>query len=691
MKSYILNPEIPTTQTGSSLRSLIQNSKDPILDLFVRESLQNSLDAQDNSSVPFVDARYYIGNFHSKSLNAILDNAKENLNNKYQDGYYKYIAIRDTNTTGLKGALKSSDVVNGEWGNLQKLVYQICKPQEQEGKGGCWGIGKTVYFRMSPVGLVLYYSRTKNENGLFESRFCAAMVEDQTKDDAILPPYDPRRNNKSGIAWWGNIDEANYNLSYPITDEAEIDNYLKIFNISPFDDHKTGTVVIIPYIEEQELINHNRMIIGDDGELSSSTSWPNTISEYLRIAVQRWYAPRLDNPFYHEVANDNSKYLRAYINDVEIKYDDMQPIFQTIQNLYNGCISKINAINNPTISRNPEIKVSSVNYRNQDGFLGQLGHQKISKAVLTNIDSVTYNMLIGDNQNSSNDINGESLPVLCMTRKPGMIVEYNSNEWICKPKIPKTPTDEVIIALFVLNSNKIIAGNHYLEEYFRKGGENADHMGWHDHSNMVNTGRFVENIFGTTASILGNSYTKTDTDEELTSVKSISSYYGRKFNISKSRRTGGGASSEQKSANTKDVKYTATKYEYYEKSMDIVIDVKTRKKTKKSELIFKIDSESAPVSADEWEKDMTCEWPFEIRNHSIAIKEYDSVSCFDQTTIPGFGIESLFDIDLIKTKQKGKAYGIIIRPSDKLEHNYHIELTLTISLDRVDVRPIIEM
>lgn len=37
------------TQAGSSLLKLIQNNNMPILDLLVRETIQNSLDAKDNT------------------------------------------------------------------------------------------------------------------------------------------------------------------------------------------------------------------------------------------------------------------------------------------------------------------------------------------------------------------------------------------------------------------------------------------------------------------------------------------------------------------------------------------------------------------------------------------------------------------------------------------------------------------
>ena len=47
----------------------------------------------------------------------------------------KYIAIRDSNTTGLTGPMDYSEVKNNDYGNLLKLVYEISKQQTKEGSG----------------------------------------------------------------------------------------------------------------------------------------------------------------------------------------------------------------------------------------------------------------------------------------------------------------------------------------------------------------------------------------------------------------------------------------------------------------------------------------------------------------------------------------------------------------------------
>ena len=51
------------TQSGSSLLKLIQNNNMPILDLLVRESIQNSLDAK-NDTDTYVTVDFFTGEFN---------------------------------------------------------------------------------------------------------------------------------------------------------------------------------------------------------------------------------------------------------------------------------------------------------------------------------------------------------------------------------------------------------------------------------------------------------------------------------------------------------------------------------------------------------------------------------------------------------------------------------------------------
>ena len=311
------------SESGSSLLRLIQNHEMPILDLLVRESVQNSLDASlSRERSAYVDVHFYTGSFDPIRLGQRLEEISEALRSRYGTKEQSFLAIRDIGTMGLTGPLHFDQVRNNEFGNLLKLVYEISKPQQREGAGGSWGLGKTVFFRVG-IGLVLYYSRIKVGRN-YESRLAACLVEDEKASNALLKSSS---HLDRGIAWWG--QEYGKNSTVPITDEEKIREILDMFSICPYTDDQTGTTIIIPFVSEQDLLL-------DASDLDASSKkhqnypWMQNAAEYLILSLQRWYAPRLMNPSYAQ-----GKYLRAFVNDEPITVNTMFPIFQTIQSLYN--------------------------------------------------------------------------------------------------------------------------------------------------------------------------------------------------------------------------------------------------------------------------------------------------------------------------------------------------------------------
>ena len=115
------------TQSGSSLLRLIQNNNMPVLDLLVRESIQNSLDARKTDS-KYVNVEFITGLFNSSYLGSELEELTKPLYERYGNQKYDYLAIRDSNTVGLTGVMNYKQIQNNSYGNLLKLVYEICKP-----------------------------------------------------------------------------------------------------------------------------------------------------------------------------------------------------------------------------------------------------------------------------------------------------------------------------------------------------------------------------------------------------------------------------------------------------------------------------------------------------------------------------------------------------------------------------------
>ena len=478
------------TESGSSLLRLIQNQGMPLLDLLVRESIQNSLDA----ALP--DARYVnvdlsVGSFHSKELNNNFDGIKHSLNKRFPDskGTYKYICVRDLNTHGLTGPVRYDDMEGNQFGNLLKLVYEISKPQQNEGAGGSWGLGKTIYFRVG-IGMVIYYSRI-NENGKYKSRLAACLVEDETKKDSMIPTQD---GVKRGIAWWGAPDGKGKTV--PIENETEINRILTTFSITPYKNDETGTTIIIPYIDESSLLAE---VYATNDDKEHKPYWTSKTEDYLQVAVQRWYAPRYLNTKYA------GAYLSPSVNGKKLTVSAMLPLFRVVRELY--LISMGNDLDEDAFLNEAEAEFYTEDINIRDVFVP--GTSRAGMFSYTKLSSAQLKMYAPDNNKSPyqqitnsffNTEDSKNTPVIMFTRKPGMIVGYDfEGPWT--KRMPLSSEHEFIIGLFVANSDnrlkEIFAKdsniNITLEEYIRQG-EKADHASWTDRNISGKNPRVISKV-----------------------------------------------------------------------------------------------------------------------------------------------------------------------------------------------------
>ncbi|MCI8670065.1 MAG: hypothetical protein HFI34_11205 [Lachnospiraceae bacterium] len=674
------------TQSGSSLLKLIQNNNMPILDLLVRESIQNSLDAK-NESDAFVSVDFLTGMFDKASLNAELDRITNSLNQRYDNDKYKYIAIRDLNTVGLTGKLHYDDVIDNQYGNLLKLIYEISKPQEAEGAGGSWGLGKTVYFRVG-IGLVIYYSRIINENGQYESRLAASLVENEMEKDALIPALDGK--SKRGIAWWG--EEIGNNKTRPITDESYIKYILDIFGIKPYEQDKTGTTIIIPYIDEDVLLNHNQIEYKDGEDNVIHPYWRSNIEEYLKIAIQRWYAPRLNNINY-----SYGKFLKAKINETGISLDVMEPAFQIVQALYNRAIGK--KVGEDILDHTGvETKAEDIILRKvlNTTKAGTVAYTKVSRNILkTGFPDnkpepyMYYNCEIREKDKNK--------PVVFFTRKPGMIVSYQDvGNWV--DGISSSNRDEFIMAIFVLNSDNTLTvdePNYRLEEYIRKS-ERADHTSWSDFSMGSFNPRIVSKVQGQVISKISKEFSIEG--EETTSK--FNSGLGKMFgdlllppeNFGKKPSSGLGPSPKLGS-NLKKHKnvlfgYDSADIEYYAGGMIVKLIIKSKKKIESTGVVVAINSESGTINHSEWENKMGLTMPFEIIKADIKIKRLDEYDINSEITVDKDNV-SASDEKIsctLNKSDKEKGYGVHIEMEK--EHSVEIEITVKLKFNRRDVKPL---
>ncbi|WP_436865598.1 hypothetical protein [Mammaliicoccus sciuri] len=495
------------SQDGDAILRSLQNKSLPVIDLLVRESLQNSLDATiEGKNETKVD--FKLGHFDSVSLARHFEGISDELSNRF-DGEEEFIAIKDRNTTGLTGDYRASDAVTANKSNFFKLVFGIGKNQEAEGAGGSWGLGKTSYFRLG-IGIVIYYTRVKVDNG-YEERLIASLIESPKQNQRLLP------ENGRGIAWWGEFEDENPSQLLPITDEEEINEFLDIFKIDRYENEETGTTIIVPYLGRNEMFAE----VKDD----DAYPWENSREDAVRIAIQRWYMPRLMNEKYAEV--HGSSYLNCSVNGMGfIKGLNTEPTFDVFQNLYSSALT-----GEPT-EKNIEVKRV---------FLKRNSMKEPSKNPVGNIAFIEVNredmqMVAPNNKYSPLEYIGikdeqkielNNSKIIAYSRKPGMIVEYNvDGKWSPRSNVQKE--NHNLLGFFVPNSNGELIekiqdiGYKNLEQYLRAT-ENADHANWIDEDGI----RIIQRMQEYTTKIINDHFVGETEDKQTSATSGLSRKFGK--------------------------------------------------------------------------------------------------------------------------------------------------------------------
>lgn len=482
MKYYSLQLQ-PMQESGAFLLRALQNEETPLLDLLVRESVQNALDAgrNGNQALP-VSVDFHI---REHSLDAIASTFREGLDVQILGKRYprtpKLLEIRDSGTEGLTGPMTFDSVdANGQHGNFLKLVFEIGRTRADDSAGGSWGLGKTCYFRMG-AGLVIYYSRIKTADG-YEERLMASLVEDENRVDRLL------LTTQTGIAWWG----ANDSLR-AITAPEHIHEVLKALGAQPFTGKATGTAIIIPLLKE------NLLPVFDE-EGGPAPWWYSSYEDYVNVAVQRWFSARLDNPFFA-----SGRYLSASVNGKEIASADMLPIFRVSQCLYDRAVGEAPEEEDYLTARgikSNDVLCRAIQLRGEFVGSGQTGW--LLAAAIT---PRQLQMDAPDNAPSPEtcifskiDSGAPHRPIVTFMRSPGMNIcwddSVDSRGWA--GGFTGFSDGRYVVALFLPDSEQELLPSEArglrstiqsLEGYLRSC-ERADHATWVD----INGGRVVEKI-----------------------------------------------------------------------------------------------------------------------------------------------------------------------------------------------------
>lgn len=607
-------PHERMSETGSSLIRLIQNNDMPFLDLLVREAVQNSLDAA-RPGEGFVQVDFSIRDFPTHEFASHLDGVADRLAELFPKESYRLLEIRDRNTQGLTGPLHEQGHDSRAYGNLIKLIYQIGMPQQREGSGGSWGIGKTVYFRIG-VGLVLYYSRICEE-GVYSSRLAACLVEDQEKPDAILIG----KGHQRGIAWWGQ-PVTDGTKTMPITDEEEIGAILASLGAVPFGGSETGTAIIIPFMRD-DLRPTITMVAEEDenavGNQEVLPWWQHNDSDYIKVALQRWYAPRLMNPDY-----PGGRWLRATVDGEGMTREQFLPAFKWVQELYKAA----------TMRNGAHEGVECIPVKLRKTFVSDTVAGWIAFTKLTSRDlgmGAPHNHPSPWVQVLGMDISDEQNPALISyTRKPGMLVGYEyTGKWV--EGMPKTSMDEYIMGIFVVNSGNVLQEEHpkhperdfLLEEYIR-GCEKADHTSWSDWTPSSNNPMIVGKIQKQVVKVISNQYVEKQDKPPVKRDKVLGKMladvflppegFGNFGGVPKPPKPSSGGGSTSTGKHARFISFSSPQFEGELVRIDFELFSGTGKKTKSIDVTLRISTESGEVDADNWEDDngIGTQFPLEL-------------------------------------------------------------------------------
>lgn len=469
---------MPMQESGASLLRAMQNESMIRLDLLVRESIQNVIDAATKGPGEEVRVDYTIRTHATDTIASLLSNGLDGkkLRSRFPEGG-RLLEIRDSLTEGLTGPLTLAEIGDGQpHGNLLKLVYEIGRTRTHEGAGGSWGLGKTCYFRMG-VGLVFYYSRIQLGND-FQERLVACLVENESSPDRL------QADTKTGIAWWGGEGMK------PITRGSVIRDILERMGIRRFAGDETGTAIIIPFLRDDLISSAAHFDENGNPTAGLPAWWYSSYEAYLTVAIQRWFCARLDNPRF---ATGPS--LSATVNGSRIRREKMLPVFQAVQALYNRAMHPAppdddyfvrNGVDSAALVCEP------VTLRSVFQSPGKAG--TISGALLT---AAQLKMDAPDNNPDPYlclfgraDPTPPFRPIVTFMRKPGMSIRWDdsteSRAWA--GGLSGAADGRYLIAVFVAEQDRLLtnelrqtlgAPRATLESYLRSC-ERADHGQWRD-------------------------------------------------------------------------------------------------------------------------------------------------------------------------------------------------------------------
>lgn len=612
-ESLILPKKIGVSYGSGALKALQNESIQP-LDLLVREAIQNSSDAAINQPDDSCNINFTQGSFSPGAFNALFPDIGPILNSRYPEERADFLEIRDYKTSGLTGPILYRNSSPEDHGNYLKLVFDTGKEQTNSSAGeagGSWGYGKSVYYRVG-IGLVIFYTQIK-ENDEMKSRLIVSLIENETEDNAILKEL---ITNSVGRAWWGKkLSGANDEI-LPLEDEEEIQTVLDIFSVNKFSSSQTGTAIIIPYINNKELLHG---IFPDDcgvtpDEIAMCT-FKDDVAQYIELAVQKWYAPRVFNKALKDYSSQ--KWLAVRVNGKPITDTSMRPLFRLIQELYKTALSANHGGKHPYKSTMfPFIKCVPVPSQKLTG--GKAGHAayiRITKDEMgggnSSIKPYTYLRLFS--KTALND------PIVMFARTPGMVLDYKIDDKWAKGLIKPENDDEYIFVFFVPDcqvtiKNDSTAGSFAgmaFGEFLRKS-EKSDHMDWIDPASFT----LISNVKNQVCNKVNASLRGTNDGPVEGTTSKLSGKLGKRLlptvNFGKKTKGGGNGGGSGTGGAVNNFEFVLGEKTYVDDCVIIDFNAKFNNNKKKAVIGIFVESETGLMDYAAWQQNIGTAFPITI-------------------------------------------------------------------------------
>jgi hypothetical protein len=584
----------------------LRNANLPLNVILVIEMIQNSLDSSNSDQVNIKFVLHKIGtnnlvNFIRRNLdgNAAIT---ELLSLIQKRSVTDILEMSDTGTKGLTGDIRTKQNCYGINGlirnNFFNLIFDITRSQTAEFSGGSYGLGKTVYFLCSEIGMVLYYSRCLNDSDEYEHRLVISLISPHI-ENTISPP-------STGIIWWGkNVIETSDGSHLLALTNNEAISFLVDNSLTPFNETETGTKLFV--------IGPDKAIFAEDN--------CDIILELYKNAYQ-WYWPRIVNNGSNSlsklkiplVENSDADYCLLELNRIRAKFKvEYVSLSSNTWYLWDENTEKFKLLEREV--RDGDIIVASIKNK---------AHGSIRAEYVTGFISVFFN-----------EVSGSLVNKVHFVRRPGMVLFTESPTFVfgrhCRD----------YVGLFEVNSELHIEHDIYknMDDLF-KACEDPNHHSW----NYRSQERFVNQIVGSSLRVLRDELFKFSIPDNILTTEyqidvNLSQQLGKYLSFM-DRIGGHGNSPTNRREATRSQNNNSTNLEIMDFSLhEDVLSANLRIvwPTVETQIKFGIieNKGATPIGKDEWEekfKNSICpEYPIEFKNVEILNKMPN-----DQIEINGF-------------------------------------------------------